>query len=148
MKQWKYINTRFYLCWPNRHRSREIVFRVKEDVLGDQNIVLTSFLILPPPFFLSSLFWFGFVVIVLFYYWSPWLYSPVYSLATSNHLLSFDAMVKLEKLYKDSGKTEPPEFYFCRTMINGHLKCKDQVLGEQGQMLYMTPDVTVISQTH
>lgn len=47
---------------------------------------------------------------------------------------------------KTSGESEPPESCLCRTMINVRLKCKDQVLGEQGQMLYMTSNVTVISQ--
>lgn len=47
---------------------------------------------------------------------------------------------------KTSGESEPPEFCLCRTMINVCLKCKDQVLREQGQMLYMTYNVTVISQ--
>lgn len=47
---------------------------------------------------------------------------------------------------KIGGESEPPESCLCRTMINVLLKCKDQVLGEQGQMLYMTSNVTVISQ--
>lgn len=47
---------------------------------------------------------------------------------------------------KTRGESVPPEPCLCRTMINVLLKYKDQVLGEQGQMLYMTSNVTVISQ--
>lgn len=48
---------------------------------------------------------------------------------------------------KTSSESETPEFCLCRTVINVRLKCEDQVLGEQGQMLYMTSNATVISQT-